>query len=188
MFFIDGFVVIRICLIFINSYLFVILEHLRNIFIVHKLYTDNWLWYGIRWCNDIDFLREWKSLFRLVAGGLKQGRQQAARPLFHHLLSADSWQSVGVLVYTSLTILSSLPPFLVLFLPLAKVPFGGVQLRLLRLFAKKIMIPFMVGLAGRWANKVFEILQRVVSWARVLEVVLRNEAELFSGQKVRRWH
>jgi len=29
------------------------------------------------------------------------------------------------------------------------VPFGGVQLRLLRLFAKKIMIPFMVGLAGR---------------------------------------
>ena len=48
MFFIDGFVVIRICLIFINSYVFVILEHLRNIFIVHKLYTDNWLWYGIR--------------------------------------------------------------------------------------------------------------------------------------------
>ena len=58
-----------------------ILEHLRNILIVHRLYTDNWLWYGIR-SDDIDFLRESKSLFRLVGDGLNSADSRRQGPSF----------------------------------------------------------------------------------------------------------
>ena len=61
--------------------------------------------------------------------------------------------------------------------------YGGVRLRLLRLFGKKLtltfMIPLMADTAGPYEQTTRLKLQRGVSWARVPKIVLQNDPALF---------